>query len=63
MLSWDGASVPVVPLLARSARAEQILVGFSTEDDSIHAVNESFSLSQFKQGYMYAGLFLSDLAQ
>ncbi|MEI6807827.1 MAG: M20/M25/M40 family metallo-hydrolase [bacterium] len=63
VLSWDGASVPVVPLLARSARAEQLLVGFSTEDDSIHAVNESFSLSQFRQGYMYAGLFLSDLTQ
>lgn len=62
VLSWDGASVPVVPLLARFACAEPLLVGFSTEDDSIHAVNESFSMSQFRQGFMYAGLFLSDLS-
>ena len=54
--------MPVVPLLARFASAEPLLVGFSTEDDKMHAVNESFSLVQFKQGFMYAGLFLADIA-
>lgn len=62
VLTWEGASVPVVPLLGRFAGAEPLLVGFSTEDDNTHAVNESFSLSQFKQGFMYAGLFLAGLA-
>ncbi|MEI6217262.1 MAG: M20/M25/M40 family metallo-hydrolase [bacterium] len=62
ILAWEGASVPVVPLLARFAGAEPLLVGFSTEDDKMHAVNESFSLVQFKQGFMYAGLFLADIA-
>lgn len=62
VLSWDGASVPVVPFLAKCAGAEPLLVGFSTEEDRIHAVNESFSIEQFRQGFMYAGLFLAELA-
>jgi len=58
---WHGASVPIVPALARVSGAAPILAGFGLEDDHIHAPNESFSLAQFRLGYLYAGLLLSRL--
>ena len=33
------------------------LVGFGLEEDNIHAPNESFSLDQFRMGYLFAGMF------
>lgn len=57
--TWEGASIPVVSSLAALAGAEPILVGFGLEEDNIHAPNESFSLRQFEQGFLYASMFLS----
>jgi acetylornithine deacetylase/succinyl-diaminopimelate desuccinylase-like protein len=59
---WEGASIPIVSALARAARAEPLLVGFGLEEDCIHAPNESFSLSQFKKGFLFAAAFLMGLA-
>lgn len=55
---WDGASIPVVARLARISGAEPLLVGFGEESDRIHAPNESFRLSQFRKGFLFAGTFL-----
>jgi acetylornithine deacetylase/succinyl-diaminopimelate desuccinylase-like protein len=58
---WEGASVPIVSALAQAAEAEPLLIGFGHDEDRIHAPNESFSIEQFRQGFLYACLFLSRL--
>jgi acetylornithine deacetylase/succinyl-diaminopimelate desuccinylase-like protein len=56
---WEGASIPIIPLLSEVAGAEPVLVGFGLEEDRIHAPNESFSLRQFEAGFRYVTSFLS----
>lgn len=58
---WEGASVPIIPGLAQAAGAEPLLVGFGMEEDLIHAPNESFSIEQFRLGFLYVALFLQDI--
>ena len=58
---WEGASVPVVTQLAQVSGAEPLLVGFGSEEDRIHAPNESFSLDQFRLGYLYVANLLARL--
>ena len=58
---WEGASIPIVSALAEISGAEPLLVGFGGDDDLIHAPNESFSIEQFRQGYLYAGLLFAGL--
>jgi acetylornithine deacetylase/succinyl-diaminopimelate desuccinylase-like protein len=59
---WEGASIPIIPELAKSAGgAEPILVGYGLEEDAIHAPNESFSLAQFRRVFLYSALFLSEI--
>lgn len=60
---WEGASVPILSYLPQIAGGEAILVGFGSEADNIHAPNESYSLNQFRMGYLYTGLFLSRLGK
>jgi len=60
--SWEGGSIPVVAHLAEISGAAPVLVGFGLEEDRIHAPNESFSLEQFKKGFLYASLFLANIA-
>jgi acetylornithine deacetylase/succinyl-diaminopimelate desuccinylase-like protein len=55
---WEGASIPIIPLLAEISQAEPLLVGFGLDEDNIHAPNESFSLQQFEEGYRYVTAFL-----
>jgi acetylornithine deacetylase/succinyl-diaminopimelate desuccinylase-like protein len=61
MYEWEGASIPVIPLLARHSGAAPVLVGFGMAEDNIHSPNESFSLRQFEEGYRYVCAFLSTL--
>lgn len=58
---WEGASVPILSTLPVIAGGEALLVGFGSEADNIHAPNESYSIEQFRMGYLYTGLFLSRL--
>jgi len=60
---WEGASVPILSHLPKVAGCEALLVGFGHEEDNIHAPNESYSIEQFRLGFLYTGLFLSRLAQ
>ena len=47
--------------LAATAGADPLLVGFGHERDRIHAPNESFSLDQFRRGFLYATHLLQRL--
>jgi acetylornithine deacetylase/succinyl-diaminopimelate desuccinylase-like protein len=55
---WEGASIPVLGVLAEVSGADPLLVGFASEADNAHAVDESFSLEQFRKGFIYAAMFL-----
>ena len=55
---WEGASIPIIPLLVKHSGAEPVLVGFGDEEDKIHAPNESFGIDQYRKGFLYASLFL-----
>lgn len=58
---WEGASIPIIADLARVSGAEPLLAGFGSEQDRAHAPNESFSLHQFRLGYLYVGLLLGNM--
>lgn len=58
---WEGASVPVLSHLPALAGGKVLLVGFGSEADNIHAPNESYSLEQFRSGFLYTGLLLNRL--
>jgi acetylornithine deacetylase/succinyl-diaminopimelate desuccinylase-like protein len=56
---WEGASVPILSHLPAIAGAPALLVGFGSETDNIHAPNESYSIEQFKSGFLYTALLLN----
>jgi acetylornithine deacetylase/succinyl-diaminopimelate desuccinylase-like protein len=58
---WEGASVPILSHLPTLAGGAPLLVGFGSEEDRIHAPDESYSLDQFRLGFLYTGMFLSRL--
>jgi acetylornithine deacetylase/succinyl-diaminopimelate desuccinylase-like protein len=58
---WEGASVPIIPLLAKASGAAPILVGFGLQEDNIHSPNESYSIAQFEGGFLYASSFFQVL--
>lgn len=60
-LLWEGASIPIIPLLEQVSGATPLLIGFGLEEDAIHAPNESFSLKQFEDGFRYVTAFLQRL--
>ena len=57
---WEGASIPIVANLSEISGAEPLLVGFGHDEDKIHAPNESFSIEQFRHGYLYVASILGD---
>jgi acetylornithine deacetylase/succinyl-diaminopimelate desuccinylase-like protein len=61
LLRWFGASIPIIAELAKVSGAEPLLVGFGLEEDNIHAPNESFSLEQFRKGFLFSARILSSL--
>ncbi len=60
---WEGASVPILSHLPALAGGAPLLVGFGSEEDHIHAPNESYSLDQFRLGFLYTGMLLGRLGQ
>ena len=62
VFKWDGASIPVIGALRDVSGASPLLVGFSREEDAIHAPNESFGLDQFQNDMVYTCLMLDALA-
>lgn len=60
---WEGGAIPIVTALTKASGAEPVLVGFGSEEDRIHAPNESFGLEQFRRGFMWVGMYLSSLSK
>ena len=47
VFQWDGASIPVVSVLAEVSGAAPLIVGWGQPEDRIHSPNESYGLNQF----------------
>ena len=58
---WEGASIPVITALSETSGANPLLVGFGHDSDGAHAPNESFSIDQFRLGYLYVAQMLLSL--
>jgi acetylornithine deacetylase/succinyl-diaminopimelate desuccinylase-like protein len=61
VLRWEGGSIPVVTALVKASGAEPLLSGFADETDNAHAPNESYSIEQFRLGFLYTGALLAEL--
>ena len=54
----EGGSIPIAALFDEVLQVPIVLMGFGLPDDTIHAPNEKFSLSQFRQGMKTVADFL-----
>lgn len=50
---WAGASLPAISRLRECTGAELLLVGFGVAADNEHGFNESFSIDQFRKGFLF----------
>ena len=46
----EGASIPIIPELAKASGAEPVLIGLGLPTDKIHAPNEHFGVERLTQG-------------
>lgn len=49
---FEGASIPIVPEIAKASKAEIIMWGLALPTDNIHAPNEEFDWTRIKQGFL-----------
>jgi acetylornithine deacetylase/succinyl-diaminopimelate desuccinylase-like protein len=61
-LTWVGASLPVIHSVVAQYDLTPLLVGFGLEGDNEHGVNESFSLEQFRKGFIFGCLFFQRMS-
>ena len=47
-----GATIPIVPELAKVSGAELVMTGVGLAEDGMHAPNESFGLERFEKGFL-----------
>jgi len=59
----NGASVPITELFQRVLGLDAIMMGFGLPDDSLHAPNERFALSQLWGGAHASAAFMGKLAK
>lgn len=57
----EGGSIPIAALFDEVLKAPVVLMGFGLPDDTVHAPNEKFSLSQFRKGMQTVTDFLGRL--
>jgi acetylornithine deacetylase/succinyl-diaminopimelate desuccinylase-like protein len=62
VLTWEGASIPIVARLRDITGAAPLLVGFGMQEDRIHCPNESYSMAQFIDGVRWGGQIFTALA-
>ena len=60
---WVGASLPVIHAIVGEKKLSPLLVGFGLDGDNEHAPNESFSLDQFRKGFVFGTQFFSSFVQ
>jgi len=48
-----GATIPIVPMLAKVCRGDLLMVGMGLSTDSMHAPNECFGIDRFEKGFLF----------
>ena len=59
----DGASIPIIPLLAEASGGETITWGVGLDTDRIHAPNERFDFTRMERGFLSLCLALELLGK
>ena len=59
----DGASIPIIPLLAEASGGETITWGVGLDTDRIHAPNERFDFTRMERGFLSLCLTLELLGK
>ena len=59
----EGGSIPVMATFKRTHDLPSILMGFSLDDDNLHAPNEKFALSSFHGGTKSVAYLYEELAR
>ena len=59
----EGGSIPIAALFDEVLQVPIVLMGFGLPDDTVHAPNENFSLSQFRKGMKAVADFLGRIRQ
>lgn len=63
ILTREGGSLPILPMLKRTLGADSIMLGFSSPDCNAHGPNEFFRVSEFETGVRCVLRFLSLMGQ
>jgi acetylornithine deacetylase/succinyl-diaminopimelate desuccinylase-like protein len=63
VLGWGGASIPIMVALVQALGAKPLMVGFGLPEDRMHGPDESFSLTQLRDGYVYVCMILEELSR
>lgn len=61
LFNWHGATIPIMPKLFDICEGNGICTGFGLDTDGWHSPNEVFTISRFKQGFLFSGLLMSKL--
>ncbi|HEY0752743.1 MAG TPA: dipeptidase [Ktedonobacteraceae bacterium] len=61
ILIREGGSIPIAALFYELLHTPIVLMGFALPDDSMHAPNEKYSLTQFRKGLRTVANFLQKL--
>jgi acetylornithine deacetylase/succinyl-diaminopimelate desuccinylase-like protein len=60
---WEGASIPILPAIAKAAESEIVMIGLCTVTNGMHSPDENFSLQQIESGFIYSAVLLQNLAR
>ncbi|MCX7591184.1 MAG: dipeptidase [Kiritimatiellae bacterium] len=61
VMLWEGGSIPIIAALREVSGGEPVIAGFGQDADRVHAPNESFSVEQFRQGFLYTAELLATM--
>lgn len=60
---WEGASIPILSDVAKTAGAEVVMIGLCTTTNGMHSPDENFGLNQLESGFVYSGVLFQSLAK
>lgn len=62
LIIWEGASIPILPSIAKASGSEIVMIGLCTVTNGMHSPDENFSIQQIEAGFVYSATLLQSLA-